>query len=322
MKAYESGILELTQTLGHYLPECRGTNKENLQINKLLLHEAGLIPYIPYYKETLSANGMPDPEKYVDQPEDSFSASVAGKLFIRNDLRDTFYQRILQSAIKPGNSYVYSDLDFIFLGKVIEKVSGMKLNEYMATHFYNPMRLDDIAFLPNNRFTAERIVASTYEKGFRNQLLKGDVHDPGAAIMGGVSGHAGLFGSAAAIAALMQMLLDTGVVNGNQYLQKNTIQLFTSYQSWNSRRGYGFDKPERVTADKKVPYPAASASPSCFGHTGFTGTATWADPATKLVFVFLSNRLMPEDNDALLKKNIRQKILQAVYEGFSDATVE
>jgi CubicO group peptidase (beta-lactamase class C family) len=237
-------------------------------------------------------------------------------------LRDTFYQRILQSAIKPGNSYVYSDLDFIFLGKVIEKVSGMKLNEYMATHFYNPMRLDDIAFLPNNRFTAERIVASTYEKGFRNQLLKGDVHDPGAAIMGGVSGHAGLFGSAAAIAALMQMLLDTGVVNGNQYLQKNTIQLFTSYQSWNSRRGYGFDKPERVTADKKVPYPAASASPSCFGHTGFTGTATWADPATKLIFVFLSNRLMPEDNDALLKKNIRQKILQAVYEGFSDATVE
>jgi CubicO group peptidase (beta-lactamase class C family) len=170
---------------------------------------------------------MPDPEKYVDQPEDSFSARVAGKLFIRNDLRDTFYQRILQSAIKPGNSYVYSDLDFIFLGKVIEKVSGMKLNEYMATHFYNPMRLGEIAFLPNNRFTAERIVASTYEKGFRNQLLKGDVHDPGAAIMGGVSGHAGLFGSAAAIAALMQMLLDTGVVNGNQYLQKNTIQLFS-----------------------------------------------------------------------------------------------
>lgn len=149
---------------------------------------------------------------------------------------------------------------------------------------------------------------------FRFQVLRGDVHDPGAALLGGVAGHAGLFGDAYDIACIMQMLLNGGELNGKRYLEKETVALFTAYHSDKSRRGYGSDKPEKDNATRPEPYPALSASPATFGHYGFTGTCAWADPENKLIFVFLSNRLYPQGSNLLLKMNIRPKIFETIYQ--------
>ena len=144
------------------------------------------------------------------------------------------------------------------------------------------------------------------------QLLRGYVHDPGAAMMGGVAGHAGLFSNAYDVAAIMQMLLNGGTFNGRKYFEKATVDLFTAYHSEVSRRGYGFDKPEKDNSSRKEPYPATSASAQAFGHTGFTGTCAWADPSAGLVYVFLSNRLYPSQHNLLLEMNVRGRIMECV----------
>ena len=175
------------------------------------------------------------------------------------------------------------------------------------------MSLASIGFKPLQKHPIGRIVPTEDESKFRRQLIRGDVHDPGAAMLGGIAGHAGLFSNAYDIAAIMQMLMNGGVYNGKRYLQKETVELFTGYESNISRRGYGFDKPEKDNASRKEPYPTLSASPKTFGHTGFTGTCTWADPENNLVYVFLSNRVNPSGSDVLLKMNVRPKIHETIY---------
>ena len=209
---------------------------------------------------------------------------------------------------------MYSDNDFIFLGKVVEAISGMPLDEYAKKKFYTPMSLESAGFFPLKHIAMNRIVPTENEKEFRMQLLKGDVHDPGAAMFGGVAGHAGLFSDAYDMAAIMQMLLNGGTFNGKRYLQKETVDLFTSYHSNISRRGYGFDKPEKDNSRRTEPYPCLSASAKTFGHTGFTGTCVWADPDKDLVFIFLSNRVNAEDSELFLKMNVRPKIYEAIYQ--------
>jgi beta-N-acetylhexosaminidase len=315
MKLYDEGKLDLKKKLGHYLSWVKGSNKENLTIENILLHQAGLVAYIPFYKETIDTNGVPLPDYYAAAPNDSFSIKVATKLYMRTDWRDTIYKRILQSPLGKANRYIYSDNDFIFLGKIVEAVSGLPLNEYVQRTFYKPMGLTTAGFKPGEQFSLNRIAPTEQEKYFRLQLLRGDVHDPGAAMFGGVAGHAGLFSNAYDMAVIMQMLLNGGTMNGKRYLQKETVDLFTAYQSSISRRGYGFDKPEKDNAIRPDPYPCYSASPLTFGHTGFTGTCVWADPVYNLVFVFLSNRVNPEggDNRKLLTMNVRTNIQEAIY---------
>jgi beta-N-acetylhexosaminidase len=316
MKLYDEGKIDLKKKLGDYLPWVKGSNKENLLIENILLHQAGLIAYIPFYKETIDSTGVPLAKFYAFKQNDSFNIRVAENLFMRNDWRDTLYQRILQSNLGQTGKYIYSDNDFIFLGKIVEAVSGMPLNEYAQKEFYSPLGLTTSGFKPGNRFTLNRIIPTEQEKNFRLQLLRGDVHDPGAAMFGGVSGHAGLFSNAYDLAVIMQMLLNGGTFNGKNYLHKETVQLFTSYHSKISRRGYGFDKPEKDNATRPEPYPCLSASPQTFGHTGYTGTCVWADPANKLIFIFLSNRVNPEGGDVnrkLLNMNVRPKIHEAIY---------
>jgi beta-N-acetylhexosaminidase len=316
MKLYDEGKIDLKKKLVNYLPWVKGSNKENLLIENILLHQAGLVSYIPFYKETIDSTGVPLAKFYAAKQNDSFNIRVAENLFMRNDWRDTLYQRILQSNLGETGKYIYSDNDFIFLGKIVEAVSGMPLNEYAQKEFYTPLGLTTAGFKPRNRFTLNRIIPTEQEKNFRLQLLRGDVHDPGAAMFGGVSGHAGLFSNAYDLAVIMQMLLNGGTFNGKNYLRKETVQLFTAYHSKISRRGYGFDKPEKDNATRPEPYPCLSASPQTFGHTGYTGTCVWADPANKLIFIFLSNRVNPEGGDVnkkLLNMNVRPKIHEAIY---------
>jgi CubicO group peptidase (beta-lactamase class C family) len=314
MKLYEEGKIDLKQTLGHYLPSAKGTNKENLTIENILLHQAGLIAYIPFYREIVDSAGNPMPHYFSAIKNDTFSIRVAENLYLRNSWNDSMMSRILHSSLSAPNKYVYSDNDFIFLGKISEAIDGMPLNEYVETAFYKPLGLTSTGFKPRDHMSLNRIVPTEQEPIFRKQLVRGDVHDPGAAMFGGVAGHAGLFSNAYDLAVIMQMLLNGGTFNGKRYLKKETIDLFTGYHSTISRRGYGFDKPEKDNRSKPEPYPSYSSSPLTFGHTGFTGTCVWADPANNLVFVFLSNRVTPDGNSPILSKlNVRPAILEAIY---------
>ena len=316
MKMYDEGKIKLYKTLGYYLPWVRKSNKAKLKIENILLHQAGLIAYIPFYKEVIDpVTGEPSLRVFSHVKNKSFSIRVAQDLYLRNDYRDTMYNKILESKLGPPNKYVYSDNDFIFLGKIVEALSGLTLDKYVDKYFYKPMGLTSTGFLPRGKFDTNRIAPTEFEKQFRMQHLHADVHDPGSAMFGEVAGHAGLFSDVDDLASIMQMLLNGGTFKGKRYIKKETIRLFTSYNSPVSRRGFGFDKPEKDNAVRKEPYPAKSVSPLTFGHTGYTGTGVWADPKYKIVFIFLSNRVNPYggENLKLLHMDIRGKIQEAIY---------
>ena len=316
MKLYDEGKLDLQKHLGDYLPWVRGSDKENLLIENILLHQAGLIPTTQFVKETLdSVTKSPLPKYYSTRQTDSFTIRVAENLYIRNDWRDTMYKRMVESKLSPSDKYVYSDNDFIFLGKIVEAITGQTLDNYVKKTFYDPMGLTATGFKPRERFTLDRIVPTETERSFRLQHLRGDVHDPGASMFGGVAGHAGLFSTAYDLGVIMQMLLNGGTINGKQFIKPETIKLFSAYNSSISRRGFGFDKPEKENESLKEPYPSKLASPLTFGHTGYTGTCVWADPKYNIVFIFLSNRVNPKggDNILLSRLNVRGKIQDAVY---------
>ena len=316
MKLYEEGKLDLKKRLGDYIPWVNGTNKQDLLIEDILLHQAGLKSFIPFFRETMDTNsGVPFEQLYATGPTDEFNVRVADQFYMRNDWRDTMYQRILQSEVGPFGKYVYSDNDFIFLGKVIEQITGMTLDEYVRKTFYEPLHLESSGFLPLQHLPVNRIVPTEREAMFRRQLLRGDVHDPGAAMFGGIAGHAGLFSTAYELAVLLQMLNNGGTIGNQTFLKPETVQKFIAYGSETSRRGLGFDKPEKDNLTRKDPYPALSVSPSTFGHTGYTGTGVWADPENKIVYIFLSNRVYPEGgtNTKLLTLNVRGKVQDAIY---------
>lgn len=317
MKLYDEGKLELNKTLGDYLPWVAGSNKAHLLISDILLHQAGLNAFIPFNRETIdtSKGGLARYTIYSEKPTHSHSIRVAEAMYIRNDWQDTMYKRILDSRLGPQGRYIYSDNDFIFLGKVVEAITGATLDNYVKQEFYDKLGMSSSGFKPRERFPLGRIVPTEREVPFRAQLLRGDVHDPGAAMFGGVAGHAGLFSTAYDLAVLLQMLLNGGTLHGQQFIKKETIELFTAYHSDISRRGYGYDKPEKDNATRKDPYPCLSASPLTFGHTGYTGTCVWVDPKYNLIFIFLANRVNPYggENLNLLHMNVRGNIQETVY---------
>ena len=317
MKLYDEGRLDLQKTLGDYLPWVKGSDKESLRIWDVLLHQAQLKAFIPFYKETIDTTkaGNPLPGIYAAKPDSAHGIRVAENMYMRNDWADTIQQRILQSSLGAKNKYIYSDNDFIFMGKIVEAITGMTLDQYVKKTYYDPLGMVAAGFKPRERFPLGRIAPTALEPIFRQQLIRGDVHDPGAAMFGGVAGHAGLFSDAYDLAILEQMLLDGGTLNGHTFLKKSTIDYFTAYHSEISRRGLGFDKPEKDNEHRKDPYPCLSASPLTFGHTGFTGTCVWVDPKYDLVFIFLSNRVSPEENNPRLSSlSIRGRIEETIYQ--------
>lgn len=316
MKLYDEQHIDLSKPLGFYLPWVKGTNKENLLMKDILLHQAGLVAWIPFYKETIDAYGRSLPQLYKTVSDSIYTIRVAQNMYMRKDWMDTMYQRILQSPLTARGAYIYSDNDFIFLGKIVEQLSGKTLDEYVKQNFYLPLHMSSTGFYPYFYTEKDRIAPTEKENFFRQQLLQGDVHDPGAAMFGGVAGHAGLFSNAYDLLQLYRMLLNGGEWQGIRYLKPETVQYFTDYQSKVSRRGLGFDKPEKDNPSRLHPYPAKSASALTFGHTGFTGTCVWVDPAFQLVYIFLSNRVCPDggSNNKLSSLQVRENILETVYE--------
>lgn len=316
MKLYDEGKLDLQKTLGDYLPYVRKSNKAPLKLWDILLHQAGLKAFIPFYRETLDpANGnLPLPALYSTSQDSIYKFPVAANLYIRKDWEDTMMNRILKSELAPHGKYIYSDNDYIFLGKIVEAITHMPLDQYVKKTFYDKLNLAATGFNPAQRFPLDYIAPTEREKEFRNQLIHGYVHDPGAAMFGGVAGHAGLFSNAYEVGVLAQMLLNGGVLNGQNFFSRKTVDFFNQYHSDISRRGLGFDKPEKDNATRQEPYPTASASPQTFGHTGFTGTCFWVDPKNNLIFVFLSNRVNSPDVNKFLRMSIRPKVHEAIYQ--------
>ena len=314
MKLYDEKKISLEKTLGTYLPWMRGSDKENLLIKDILLHQAGLKAWIPFYKEISDSITMKALPGYFSKKSDAvYGIKVDDSLYMKTAWRDTMYKRIVTSGVDAKKTYVYSDNDFILLGEIVKSVTGYTLDEYVWKYFYRPLGFRSTGFNPT-RYINKNIIAPTEQDPyFRERLIRGYVHDPGAAMFGGVSGHAGLFSNAYEIAVLMQMVLNKGVINDKRFISAATIDLFTKYHSEISRRGYGYDKPEKDNATRKVPYPSLSVSLDAFGHTGFTGTCTWADPQKNIVFVLLANRVHPTAKNTFGDLNVRGKVMEEVF---------
>lgn len=313
MRLYENKQLDLNKTLGKYLPAVRGTDKENILIKDLLLHQAGLKSWIPFYTQTLDSTGQPAGHIYHSQPDVVFNLPVARNMYMNKDYKDTVWNTIINTPLENRGRYVYSDLDYYFLAEVVEKITGKKLDKYVDEQFYQPMGLKKIAYNPLAKFQPSEIVPTENDNYFRMQTIRGYVHDQGAAMFGGVAGHAGLFANAWDVAAIFQMLLQGGSYNGRKFFDKGTIAYFTAYNSRLSRRGLGFDKPE---ADAANAGPAGDrTSGQAFGHQGFTGTCAWADPESGVVFVFLSNRVNPSaENKKINSQSTRTVAQDYIYE--------
>ncbi|MBZ4188755.1 glycoside hydrolase family 3 N-terminal domain-containing protein [Niabella beijingensis] len=315
MKLYEEGKIDLKKKLEDYLPWTRKTSKAKLTLEDIILHQAGMVPFIAFYKATLNADGSVRSDLYRQAPSEGFTTQVARDLYIRNDYKDSIWKTILESpVVPPGKKYVYSDNDFWFLGRIVEAITKMPLEDYVQKTFYQPLYMTTTGYHPLERFPLNRIMPTEKETGFRNQLIQGTVHDEGAALGGGVAGHAGLFSDAYDLGKLYQMLLNGGELNGQRFLKWETIQYFAGYHSTISRRGYGFDKPEKDNATADDPYPSRYASAQTYGHTGFTGTCVWVDPRYNIVYIFLSNRVYPTRNNPRLGSlSIRGHIQDALY---------
>jgi len=309
MKLYENGQLDIEKTVGDYFTLDSSATILNLKIKDLLTHHAGLRPFFEHYKNTIDSNFV---KYYRTSANDTFSIPVASNLFLHREYKDSIWRRTYTAEVKANPDYVYSDLDFYILQKLAEQISGKPLDQYLQETFYEPMSLNRLLFNPLNKFSETKIAPTELDSKYRKQLIRGYVHDPGAAMYGGVAGHAGLFSNATDVAQLMQMLLNNGMYNGKQFLKKGTIDLFTKQNDLRSRRGLGFDKPEPDQSKRNTTYDHVPLS--VFGHSGFTGTSVWSDPENNLTFIFLSNRIHPNaENNKLVKMGIRSSLQRVIY---------
>jgi CubicO group peptidase (beta-lactamase class C family) len=302
------------------------SNKSDITLRELLAHQSGLVPFIPFYKQTMNANGLL-PKLYSAVPDDPYDLEVAPALYLDSKFRSKVNKTIRKSPLKSRGKYVYSDLSIILTPEIVTKISGMNFTDYLDQNFYGPLGATTITYHPTRKFSIDQIVPSEYDSTYRKRLVQGSVHDESAAVFGGVAGNAGLFASANDLAKLVQMYVQYGTYGGKQYLKKSTLEEFNrvQYPQNNNRRGLGFDKPaidnEKLDANKA--YPCPGTTPQSFGHFGFTGTFFWADPSNGLVYIFLSNRVYPtRRNNNISDLNVRTDILQVMYDELHNATLK
>lgn len=318
MKLYENGRISLDEPIVRYLPEAAGTDKARLTLRDIMAHRAGLRSWIPFYKATLDGEKTPGPSPlyYSQEKNETFSLQVNDRLYLRNDYADTIFQIILDTPLRKSNGYLYSDLGFILISKIVQNVSGRPLNTFLREEIYDPLNMVYTHYRPSFYFPLHKIVPTEEDSYFRHGMVHGHVHDMGAAMLNGVSGHAGLFSNADDLAIFFQMLLNDGEYGGKRIFQPATIREFTTRHPKDKRRGIGFDMKTMDVPDNKTNI-APLASNETFGHYGFTGTAAWADPAYGLIYIFLSNRTYPDypNRPNLLNlHNYRENIQNAVYE--------
>ncbi|PZX58014.1 glycoside hydrolase family 3 N-terminal domain-containing protein [Algoriphagus chordae] len=312
------GEIDMKKTLGDYLPELNGTNKERLRLSDVMAHEAGLVSFIPYYAHSVEA-GSWRADYYKPNSELGFTRPVSNDMYGMDALRDSIWHWTVDSKITPiprgasKHKYVYSDLTMYFMQAVVERIVNQPMETFLDQNFYAPLGLSTMTFNPAQKMPIDNIAPTENDITFRKRQVQGYVHDPGAAMYGGVAGHAGLFGTANDLAVMMQMMLNKGFYGDVNLISPETIEEFTKNQSRQSRRGWGWDKPNTEVGSGGS---AGDLAPkSTFGHTGFTGTCVWADPDNQLIYVFLSNRVYPDaTNKKLLSEGIRTDIHDIIYE--------
>lgn len=304
MKLYDQQKLDLNAGLGAYLTDTRGTNKNNIPVRDVLLHQAGFVnlDFFSYLK----------PQDHSADSSFLYSVKLADHYYLRNNFyHDVMWQKMLNTPLPTRGQYVYSDISMYVMKEIIEQQARLPLDQYVAQEFYSTLGMRRSGFNPIRHFNKDRIVPTERDTYFRKTLLQGIVHDSGASMASGVAGHAGLFASANDLAILNQMLLNGGSYGGVEYLKPETIKLFTSSQSTISRRGLGFDRGNGTG------YPSSFAAEESFGHTGYTGTSVWVDPKEKLVYIFLSNRVYPSASNRLNSLRVRPRVQDAIYEAIA-----
>lgn len=312
MKMEEEGSLKLNQTFEELIPEYSNTELKDVTVLKSLSHYGRLPAWIPFYLNTLSEERKPSNEFYRSRPEDGFEIKVTDKLYLTNAYKDSIYNRIGRQSLK-SNRYRYSDVGYYVFKKYIEEYYGSSLDVLLNKFLLKSLGANNTSFNPVDKFEKERIVPSEEDNYFRHQTIHGYVHDMGAAMQGGVGGHAGLFSNALDVAKIMQMYLQGGYYGGIRYLDTRTVEKFNKcyFCHKNVRRGVGFDKPQLEDSGPTC----GCVSRKSFGHSGFTGTYTWADPEEEIVYVFLSNRTYPtSSNRTLVKSGLRTRIQRAIYD--------
>jgi CubicO group peptidase (beta-lactamase class C family) len=317
MHLYDAGKYRLDEKISTYLPELKGTNKEDLVVSDILTHQSGLRPFFPFWKNTVEMKDNTI-QYYTDYPDGLHHNPVAFGMYASEGLKDSLWHWTIDTRLRTKSryekefGYKYSDLGFYLLQMLVERVSGQSLDQYMDSVFYSSLGVSTMTYNPLCRFPMNRMVPTELDNDFRHLLVWGTVHDQIAAMYGGVSGHAGLFSNAQDLAKVLQMNLQGGKYGGIRYIDPETIDLFTRQQSGTSRRGLGWDKPER---NEEFSHTSRFASAQTYGHLGFTGTAVWVDPTFNLIYVFLSNRIHPSINNAKLADyNIRKRIHDVIYE--------
>ncbi|MBZ9729667.1 serine hydrolase [Salegentibacter sp. JZCK2] len=314
MEQEEEGIVNFDSTLGEMMPVFQNSNKANIRLQDMLMHYARLKSWIPFHINTIDRKTRLPSENYFHKtPSATFNTKVANEMYLRNDMQDTIVNIIKDSDLERNLNYKYSDLPFYILKYYLEAYYNQTLHNLTQKKIYKPLGATHTGYLPTSRFPLEQIVPTEIDKLWRRQLIHGVVHDQGAALQGGIGGHAGLFSTANDVAKIMHVYLNNGVYGGKRYLNEETISKFNTcyYCEKNVRRGVGFDKPQ-----------LGSSGPTCnclsmqsFGHSGFTGTFAWADPEEEIVYVFLSNRTFPDStNRKLIREDVRSRIQEVIYE--------
>ncbi|HOP02930.1 MAG TPA: glycoside hydrolase family 3 N-terminal domain-containing protein [Tenuifilaceae bacterium] len=343
MDLFSKKQIDITEKLGNYMYLPDTSEYKNIIISDILLHQAGLKPWIPFYINTISSlipnqpitsknhsstyayqlspnwylskNTEPSDNYYKKNYSFNFPVEVASNIFAVEGITDTIFSWILRSPINNIGKYTYSDLGFILLHRGIGNIIRESHIEYLYKNFYHNLGMNRTCFNPLKKFDILDIVPTENDLLFRKQLIWGHVHDPAAAMMGGIAGHAGLFSTANDLAKLFQMFLNKGTYGGVVFIPDSTLELFTSCVNCHNgtRRGLGFDKPE---PNPEKPSPVSrSASALSYGHSGFTGVLAWVDPEYDLVYIFLSNRIYPDANNSkLVDLNIRTNIQDIIYQ--------
>lgn len=343
MKLVDDKKIQLQDKLSKYVPELKNTDKENITLQMALFHESGLPSFYPFYQLLIDKNSYEGrlfsnkrdltyrilydknvymrsdfeflPDMVSKSPKRGISTQVAKDFYINDNFYKKVIQKIAEVKLRNNTKYAYSDLNFMLLKEMIENVSGESLDNFLDKNFYSSLGASTTTFLPLKKFHGAIIAPTEHDEFFRNQILIGFPHDEAAAVMGGISGNAGLFSNANDLAKVLQMFLNNGKYGGEKYLSANTTNFFTNCKSPNSRRGLGFDKPDK---EKEVGSTCEKASGNTYGHTGYTGTCFWIDPDINLVFIFLSNRIYPSRMyTQLMELGIRPKLHSIVYEAMN-----
>lgn len=308
MREVSEGNLNLNQTLGSIIPQSKSTDKSSLTLKELLAHKAGLPPWIGFYKESVNVkNARLYLDYYSRIQDEAYPYKVTDNIYMIKSIRDTIMADIVYAPLGK-KTYEYSDLGFYLYQDFLENKYSKSLDVLAHEFLYQPMGLRHTTYNPKEKFPLNQIIPTENDKIYRNQLVHGFVHDQGAAMLGGVAGHAGLFSTAEDLSKIMQMYLNGGTYGGIRFFSKETVDEFTSTQFPGRKRGAGFDK---INSNTNCNCPSEDS----FGHYGFTGTMVWADPKEEIVYIFLSNSINPSvDNKKLANGKYRENIRQALYD--------